>query len=78
MDRGFRRRRIQSRRSDVAEMGLGCQTMPGLKDRYVPVPPVAAFVVGFVLYVAFSVVGLAHGSCAMPAITASVDRRGTP
>ncbi len=45
--------------------------MPHLKDwqGYVPVPPVAAFVVGFALYVAFSVVGLRTRKLPMPGVT---------
>jgi cytosine permease len=50
----------------VVEMMLKCdcdwvaKTLPNLADYrgYVPVPPVAAFVVGFVLYVALSAIGL--------------------
>jgi cytosine permease len=45
--------------------------MPHLKDwqGYVPVPPVAAFVVGFALYIALSVVGLRTRKLPMPGVT---------
>jgi cytosine permease len=42
------------------------QTLPFLKDCHVPVPPLAAFVVGFVLYALLSAIGLRTRTLDMP------------
>ncbi len=46
-------------------------TIPHLKDwqGFVPVPPVTAFVIGFVLYFVLSIVGLRTRKVPMPGIT---------
>ena len=74
LDRRLRRRRLQSRGSvrGRSSLAVGHSRVPHLADwaDKVPVPPVSAFVVGFALYVALSVVGLRTRKLTMPGIAA--------